>query len=219
MQFATLVRRLRLATVGSSCFVLCLVKIAESIGQPHFNSLSDGSTLELVRCTSQDRRKRRCLWGHRPKLQIVSNFGELSVRFGTDRFDGRQANYDDQSHHDRVLNSSWSVFFFQKVNYFFSEFLHCNFSYQDMAKATGIKQLVAPTRHNPLQPPVSSINLRRHTRENHSGKSLSIPILDPGRSGIPNSGSRNLASRPITRDAIITGAFGRLEIIVRALTL
>lgn len=55
---------------------------------------------------------------------LVRNLLELGVRFATEGSDRAHADNDDQSHHDGVLNSSWSVFFFQKVLDAFGDVFH-----------------------------------------------------------------------------------------------
>jgi hypothetical protein len=56
-----------------------------------------------------------------------SNRFKLGVCFGTDRTNSSQANDDNQSEHDGVLNGSWAIFFLQKVNDAISEILHVSF--------------------------------------------------------------------------------------------
>ena len=64
-----------------------------------------------------------------PKLVSANrcaNFLELSICVSTDSTDSSQANDDDQSKHDGVLNCSWAIFFFKKFNDAVCEVFHFN---------------------------------------------------------------------------------------------
>ena len=57
-------------------------------------------------------------------VQVCCNLLEGSVGCGTNGLDRSQANDNDQSEHDRVLNSCWAIFRLQKLLYFVEKLLH-----------------------------------------------------------------------------------------------
>lgn len=60
----------------------------------------------------------------RLSLELASNAAERAACAGTDRSDRAQADNDDQSQHNRILNSGWAVFRLQKTIDLRGEVLH-----------------------------------------------------------------------------------------------
>lgn len=58
--------------------------------------------------------------------KLVCNVGEGRVCTASDRSDRAQANYNDQSEHNGVLNSCWAVFRLQETIELLGEILHGN---------------------------------------------------------------------------------------------
>jgi len=124
---------------------------------------------------------------------------ELLVGLGTQSGDTGQANDDDQSQHDSVLNCRWAIFFFQEVNNAASEILHLYFSSNECRWKRRSTMTSGPIQREWVPGWGSSLRLRRCLVH---GNPAILGATRRRNVGMPLR-TRSFASRPYERFAFV----------------